>query len=264
VDAGAGGGGQLRAGADRRARQRGDDPGHVEAAGHRLEAGQALDHQPGPRVRAKKSARDRLIRLAASHPDWALGFEDEGWWSRTAPPALHAWAEPDRPPRLVERAVAKGDPDPKALACYGLLVRWARPDGGWQEQAWLRFVDGRPVSAVTTRYLAWCCAKLQAAGTRALLLVWDNAGWHVSREVRSWIRDHNRRVKRDGGGVRIVSCYLPTKSPWLNPIEPKWLHGKRRVAEPARLLSADELIGRVCAAFGCPHDDHLSIHQDAA
>jgi transposase len=117
---------------------------------------------------------------------------------------------------------------------------------------------------VTTAYLAWCCAKLQDAGKRALLLVWDNAGWHVSREVRSWIRDHNRRVKRDGSGVRIVSCYLPTKSPWLNPIEPKWLHGKRRVAEPARLLSADELIGRVCAAFDCPHDDHLAIPQKVA
>ena len=166
--------------------------------------------------------------------------------------------------RLVEQAVAPDDPDPKALACYGLLVRWVEPDGSRREAAWLRFVDGRPVSAVTTRYLAWCCAKLQAAGKRALLLVWDNAGWHVSREVRAWIRDHNRRVKQAGSGVRIVSCYLPTKSPWLNPIEPKWLHGKRRVAEPARLLSADELIGRVCAAFGCPHDDHLAIPQKVA
>ena len=88
------------------------------------------------------------------------------WWSRLAHPALHAWAEPDRPLRLVEQAVAKDDPDPKALACYGLLVRWwdAGPAGPRHEEAWLRFVDGRPVSAVTTRFLAWCCAKLAAAG----------------------------------------------------------------------------------------------------
>jgi len=143
-------------------------------------------------------------------------------------------------------------------------VRWARPDGGWHEQAWLRFVDGRPTSAVTTQYLTWCCAKLERLGKRALLLVWDNAGWHVSREVRAWIRDHNRRVTQAGTGIRIVNCSLPTKRPWLNPIEPKWLHGKRRVAEPARLLSADELIDRVCAAFGCPQDEHLAIPQKVA
>jgi hypothetical protein len=35
-----------------------------------------------------KKARDRLIRLATSHPQWALGFEDETWWSRLAQPAL--------------------------------------------------------------------------------------------------------------------------------------------------------------------------------
>jgi transposase len=202
--------------------------------------------------------------LALTHPDWALGFEDEVWWSRLAQPALHSWAEPDRPPRLVEQAVAKDDPDPKALACYGLLVRWAQPDGGWHEEAWLRFVDGRPVSALTTQYLAWCCAKLEAAGKRALLLVWDNASWHVSQAVRGWIRQHNREVKRTGRGVRIVNCSLPIKAPWLNPIEPKWVHGKRRVAEPARLLPASELIERVCAAFGCAHEPHLAITDNAA
>jgi transposase len=143
-------------------------------------------------------------------------------------------------------------------------VRWATPDGDWQEQAWLRFVAGRPVSAITTQYLAWCCAKLAAAGKEALLLVWDNAPWHVSRAVRAWIRAHNRRVKLAGRGVRIVPCYLPIKSPWLNPIEPKWAHGKRRVVEPARLLSANELIDRVCAAFGCDHVPQLVIPAKAA
>ena len=193
-----------------------------------------------------------------------LGFQDEVWWSRLAQPALHSWAEPDRPLRLVEQAVAKEDPDPKALACYGLLLRSAAADGGWREETWLRFVDGRPVSAVTTEYLAWCCARLQAAGKEALLLIWDNAPWHVSRAVRSWIRAHNRRVKWSGRGVRIVNCYLPIKSPWLNPIEPKWAHGKRRIVEPARLLTADELIDRVYAAFDCDHAPRLVIPAKAA
>jgi transposase len=181
-----------------------------------------------------------------------------------AAPCLHTWADRDRPLRLVEQAVAKDDPDPKALACYGLLVRSAAPHGGWRERVWLRFVDGRPVSPITTQFLAWCCDRLQAAGKTALLLVWDNAAWHISAEVRAWIRAHTQRGKQVGTGVRIVSCPLPTKSPWLNPIEPMWLHGKRRVVEPARLLSAAELIDRVCDAFHCPHEPHLAIPHEVA
>ena len=218
-----------------------------------------MDHEPRSGVRAEKSARDRLIRLVVTHPTWALGFEDAVWWSRLAQPALHTWAEPDQPLRLVEQAVAKDDPDPKALACYGLLVRWVAPGGRRAEAAWLQFVDGRPVSARTTEFLAWCCTKLAAAGKEALLLVWDNAPWHVSRTVRQWIHAHNRQVKATGRGVRIINCYLPIKSPWLNPIEPKWAHGKRRVVEPAHLLPAAELRARVCAAFNCPEEDLLGL-----
>jgi hypothetical protein len=58
---------------------------------------------------------------------------------------------------LVEQSVAKEDEDPKALACYGLLVRLREADGRASEQMWLRFVDGRPVSKLTTQFLDWCC-----------------------------------------------------------------------------------------------------------
>ena len=119
------------------AHRRGRPPG-PPAPGRLLEAGQALDHLPRPGLRAKKNARDRLMRLAASHPDWVLGFQDETWWSRLALPSLHAWAG-KRPLRLLQREADKADPDPKALSCYGLL----RADTGGML---LRFVDGRPVS----------------------------------------------------------------------------------------------------------------------
>jgi hypothetical protein len=184
-----------------------------------------------------------------------LGFADEVWWSRVARPSLHTWA--DEPLRLIEQTVARDDPDPKALSCYGLLRLDTR-------RIWLRFVDGRPVSAITTQYLAWCCARLEQERKTALLLVWDNASWHVSRVVRQWVRDHNRQVKRSGRGVRIVLCFLPTKSPWLNPIEPHWVHGKRKVVEPDRLLPAHELADRVCAYFDCVHEPHLSIPENVA
>lgn len=205
-----------------------------------------MDHQPGPAVRFKKSRRDRLIRLAAGHPEWVLGFADEVWWSRLALPQMHAWtAGTGEPPlRLVEQAVQKDDPDPKALACYGLL---RRDTGGMM----LRFVDGRPVSHVTTQFLAWVCQDLAAEGKTALLLAWDNASWHISKEVRQWVRGHNRTARKQGG-VRVVVCQLPVKSPWLNPIEPKWVHGKRAVVEPDRKLTAPELRQRVCDHYGCP------------
>ena len=128
----------------------------------------------------------------------------------------------------------------------------------------LRFVDGRPVSAVTIEFLAWSCERLSMQGISGLLLIWDNASWHKSQQVRSWIEQHNRMIKQSGAGVRIVVCLLPSKSPWLNPIEPKWVHGKRAVSEADRLLSADELEARVYAYYGCTPEVHLTMPEKVA
>jgi hypothetical protein len=223
-----------------------------------------VDHQPRSSVCAKKNDRDRLIALAEGHPEYALGFQDEVWWSRVTQPHLHAWADGDSALRLIEQSAPKDDPDRKALACYGLLVSCPAAPGTLPEQVWLRFVEDRPVSAVTTQYLAWCCDKLAQLGKKALLMIWDNASWHVSKEVRTWIRYHNRTVRQQGQGVRIVPCYLPSKSPWLNRIEPHWMHGKRKIVEPARLLTAQELADRVSAHFGCDHESYLAVTKKAA
>ncbi len=223
-----------------------------------------MDHQPRSGICAKKKRRDRLIRLAITHPDWTLGFEDEVWWSRVARPRLASWTEEDAPLRLVEQTVARRDPDPKALACYGLLVRQWDDEGKRDEQLWLRFVDGRPISGMTTQFLDWCSEQLAAQGKTALLLVWDNASWHLSKQVWGWIKEHNRAVKCGEAAVRIIVCPLPSKSPWLNPIEPKWMHGKRWIVEPARLLTADEIAARVCASFGCVHEPHLAMIEEVS
>lgn len=193
--------------------------------------------------------------MAQAHPDWVLGFADEVWWSRLAQPSLHAWAEGDHPLRLVEQTVAHDDPDPKALACYGVLLRGRQRT----EEVWLRFVAGRPVSAITTQFLEWSCLKLEAQGVAVWLLIWDNASWHGSKAVRAWVHAHNQTVKQQGQGVRILLNYLPVKSPWLNPIEPKWVHSKRAIVEPTRLLTALEVAERVCAYHRCAHEPHLSL-----
>jgi transposase len=161
--------------------------------------------------------------------------------------------------RLIEQTWKKGDPDPKALACYGVLWQSGTPDRPVRDQMWLRFGTSRPVSAISLQFLDWCCERLEKKGKRNWLLIWDNASWHVSKLVRAWIRSHNQEVKRTGKGVRILPLLLPKQSPWLNPIEPRWVHGKRAVVEPARLLSARELAERVCAYFHCPYEPHLAL-----
>ncbi len=57
---------------------------------------------------------------------------------------MHSWADEGCPVRLLEKGARKDDADPKALTCYGLYLPEMR-------ETWLRFVDGRPVSAITPR-----------------------------------------------------------------------------------------------------------------
>ena len=160
---------------------------------------------------------------------------------------------------MVEQIWRAADPDPKALACYGVLWQTGPLDQPDRSQIALRFVTGRPVSAITTQFLDWCSQRLAERGTRHWLLIWDNASWHISKQVRPWIREHNRQVKQTGAGVRILPFRLPTQSPWLNPIEPKWVHGKRQVVERDGVLSAHQLAERICAYFGCSYEPHLVI-----
>jgi hypothetical protein len=78
---------------------------------------------------------------------------------------------------------------------------------------WLRFVEGRPISAITIQFLEWCCEKPGRMNKQDLIFVWDNARWHISRAVQQWIRAHNRAWSKTGvqreapwGLRRIVRC----------------------------------------------------------
>lgn len=131
---------------------------------------------PDPQYSLKKQQRARVIEKARIHSDWELGFLDEVWWSRLSQPQMHTWS--DANPRSLEQLRAdKTDPDPKAIACYGLWRKDSR-------QMMLRFVEGRPVSDLTCAFLEWVCQTLAQSGKRVLVLVWDNATWHTSQKVR--------------------------------------------------------------------------------
>jgi hypothetical protein len=211
---------------------------------------------PDPQYALKKARRDKLIEVSAKHPDWVLGFVDEVWWSRLQRPRMEAWS--DGPPLKMQVLTADdNDPDPIAICCYGML----RND---TKKVMLRFAEDRPVSDITAQFLGWVCQMLQEEGKTRLIAIWDDAPWHASTMVLNWVKEHNCKVKSEGG-VEIIHFELPVRSPWLNNIEPCYTWAKRAIAEPDRRLSAQETVNRVCQHFGCallPYLKEVEIPED--
>src|ERR687897_1690646 len=123
VDALDGGGGCLRGGAHREAGLGGDHPGD-SFAGARDTLWQRAKRwitSPDPLYERKKAsfASDRLMEVADGNPEWAIGFEDECWWSRVALPALSSFSEGGKPHRMIQQSVAKDDPIPKRSPATG-------------------------------------------------------------------------------------------------------------------------------------------------
>jgi transposase len=198
---------------------------------------------PDPQYALKKARRDRLIQVAAKHPDWVLGFVDEVWWSRLYRPRMSAWT--DGPPLKMRVLKADdSDPDPITICCYGLL----RND---TKKVMLRFAENRPLSDNTAQFLEWMCQELQKEGKKRLIVIWDDASWHASRMVLHRLKKHNHGVRQQGG-VEVIHFELPASSPWLNDIEHYYRHAKKMIVEPDRKLSAQETVERVCEHFGCP------------
>ena len=140
----------------------------------------------------------------------------------------------------MQRAIAPKT-EQKAVACYGAL----RQD---TQQVALSFTSGQPNSADTLAFLPELLTLARREHKKVVVVIWDNASWHTSKAVRTWIHAHNRQAKRDDD-VRLLTYLLPKQSPWLNPIEPRWIHAKRKVCEPRLPLTPFELKRRVAAHF---------------
>jgi len=56
--------------------------------------------------------------------------------------------------------------------------------------------------------------------TGTIFVAWDNASTHQDDDVEAVVR---------AAAGRLVLLYLPTYSPWLNPIEMLWRHFRREV-----------------------------------
>lgn len=56
--------------------------------------------------------------------------------------------------------------------------------------------------------------------TETIYIAWDNVSTHEDHEIEAILR---------AAAGRLVLLYLPTYSPWLNPIEMLWRHYRREV-----------------------------------
>ena len=76
-------------------------------------------------------------------------------------------------------------------------------------------------------------ALLEKHPNATIYVAWDNASTHQDDEVEAVVR-------RAAG--RLVLLYLPTYSPWLNPIEMLWRHFRREVTHCELFESVKVLI----------------------
>src|SRR5215211_92176 len=71
-------------------------------------------------------------------------------------------------------------------------------------------------------------------------VAWDNSNTHEDDEIEMVLR---------GAAGRLVLLYLPTYSPWLNPIEMLWRHFRREVTHCELFASVQALLGAAADFF---------------
>lgn len=83
-------------------------------------------------------------------------------------------------------------------------------------------------------------ALLATHPTGTIYVAWDNASTHEDDEVEGVVR---------GAAGRLVLLYLPTYSPWLNPIEMLWRHFRREVTHCELFPTVTALLAATAAFF---------------
>ena len=76
--------------------------------------------------------------------------------------------------------------------------------------------------------------------TGTISVAWDHADTHADDEVEAVVR---------AAAGRLVLLYLPTYSPWLNPIEMLWRQFRREVTHGELFASVDALLKAAHAFF---------------
>jgi putative transposase len=95
--------------------------------------------------------------------------------------------------------------------------------------------------------------------TGTIYVAWDNADTHADQEIEAVVR---------AAAGRLVLLYLPTYSPWLNPIEMLWRHFRREVTHCELFESMKALLAAAHECFArfnqCPQQLLSVIGSNAA
>lgn len=150
---------------------------------------------------------------ALADPACGLEFMDETWFVWVPPQGIMnpepgtGWAVHQHSPRNT----ASREKGKQTTSAYLFLdVK--------EQRVWVDYAAHTNSTEVLTRLMERV-AQHQRLGHTRLVLVWDQASWHVSKQVRQAIREHNLGVNRTRTGVKIVPIVLPVHAFWLNPVE---------------------------------------------
>lgn len=191
---------------------------------------------PDPAYTRHKHQRDRLLRLVRARPTWTAVWLDQSWFTRW-PYRFSAWAPFQEPLRVPQRWQERVE----TTALYAALDEET-------QAAFLRWSEGQPNTVNTLRVLDALLDHYSRQGQEVVVLFWDHASWHTSRQTRAWIKAYNRRAKQERL-TRLLVCYLPVRSPWLMPLEAIFGSVKHQVLGPRWFETLEALQGAVEQAF---------------
>jgi putative transposase len=93
-------------------------------------------------------------------------------------------------------------------------------------------------------------ALLERHHTGTVYVAWDNATTHADDEVDDVVR---------AAAGRLVLLYLPTYSPWLNPIEMLWRHFRREVTHCELFPTMAALLAAAADFFARHNQDPWTV-----
>jgi transposase len=200
----------------------GNRPANTEIRWDRIESSPAYDQQPRSRIQGQKkaveAARDNL------KPDEVFYYADE--FNLSWLPTLRALWSPKGQQVMI---TTPGQTNKH----YGIGA--------------VNYHTGETVVLVRKRKRRKEIAELLEALLKkhpleTVYVAWDNANTHQDEEVEVVLR-------RACG--RLVLLYLPTYSPWLNPIEMLWRHFRREVTLCELFENMKALIRETYRFFEC-------------
>lgn len=171
-----------------------------------------------PAYQQKKALRDRTLERVLSQDDWDVEYTDESWLVAQLPDGAmnpqmgSSWSDVGMPAKVP----TSNKKSRVTTAMYaGISIK---------DRAMYYKFSGRVNTSESIDYLQWRAEEAGRRGLRRLFIIWDNASWHTSKGLKSWLREHNGKARREGGTL-VSILMLPKRSPWLNPIEAvfRWL-----------------------------------------